>query len=144
MDKSNDKARSSNVLLTALISFLVALATFVGTTLIKDYREKMRVERYANFLEHKFEIQIDRKWQNYRDDSTFLEEERIDSLKRIEGEMVSNVILESSVTEAHKGRLNEKYDRLLRKKKLECQVFEEDRNLHLEGIRKTGILLIAE
>jgi hypothetical protein len=127
-----------------LLPIVVALATFLITTWQNEAKENNRVMKYADFLEEKFNIQIERKWQEFTDDSLWLEKERADSLEKIKGDMVDRDIYESGVTEKYKGRLNEKYDRLLRKKNLECQIFEEDRNLHLGGVRETGILLIAK
>lgn len=152
MNESSESKRAIPTWLTILgwflgvliIPFLVARYTSTRAIEVARAEQIETAGRYAKKLEDYLRLQLERRWQDYKQDSLRLELMRSDSLDRIDGDLARRGILDSSARPVSHKRANRHFDYILVRDRREVERFAEDIALHVQSIRETGVILKLE
>ncbi|MFH2057140.1 MAG: hypothetical protein ABIJ61_14375 [bacterium] len=147
MGKS-DKSRTSwltvvlSALLAAALSFVVSYWITGHTFELNQDAQMERAAKYADKLEVKLEVELDRKWADYRQDSTRWVSDKADSLERGRG-WLGRQHMSGSVGAVNdfEERVDDYFRKLIEGTRKEIIRTSEDRRLEIETIRETGVLL---
>lgn len=137
------------IVFTAVFSaFFAALfslgASYIIAGVVVDKEHKAQMERasnYADKLEAGLEIELKRKWEDYRADSVRWLAEREDSASITTRILANNGGLTSGMGQKLVEDVKRHFDELIADTRLDILRLEQDKRLEIETIRETGVLL---
>ena len=129
---------------TVVLPFLVARYTSTRAIEVERKEQIKTAKEYSVKLDKFLNLQLSRRWEDYRQDSLRIECQRSDSLIRIDGDLARRGVLESGARPMSQKRANEYFDYVISKNRREVERIAQDIALQVESIRETGVILKLE